>query len=317
MPETPKQLRTLRKDFSRGGFFAEAHSSYRLLFQFLRLSPSYELARRYRLTGGKLAKEDQQRLPKDFKQVLAVYDDLGDVQRTFWRPWWLDRGIRCFGSPGDMPETRLLFKAKNGDAVTDDKLYWLNHYFKTQWKEENQPDVMVLSVPLNLTRQRALKEVKRLFDQHIVAKLVPAKPKYDLVTKDMHRQNIIDAMTVLMIRAARPDHKLWQVGVEAKISKTYSAMFDVKTTKRTPMNSDELRTLEMMTSRKYRLGKWLAENAARGLFPCQTEPAHAVAFDPKEFHEIITETVKWERREKARMQAEAEKIKRRQASVSQ
>lgn len=67
----------------------------------------------------------------------------------------------------------------------------------------------------------------------------------------------------------------------------------------------------MMTSRKYRLGKWLAENAARGLFPCQTEPAHAVAFDPKEFHQIITETVKWERGEKARMLDEAEAIRER------
>jgi hypothetical protein len=210
-----------------------------------------------------------------------------------------------------MPETRLLFKAKSGDAVTDDKLYWLNHYFKTQWKEENQPEVIVLSVPLNLTRQRALKEVKRLFDQHIVPKLVPAKPKYDLVTKAMHKQNIIDAMTVLMIRTARPSYKLWQVGVEAKISKTYSAKFDVKATKRTAANSEELRTLEMMTSRKYRLGKWLAENAARGLFPLQTEPAHAVAFDPKVFNQVITETVQWERREKARMQAEAEATKKR------
>mgnify|MGYP007062763779 CR=1 FL=1 len=209
-----------------------------------------------------------------------------------------------------MPETRLLFKAKSGDAVTDDKLYRLNHYFKTQWKEENQPDVMVLSVPLNLTRQRAVKEVKRLFDQHIVPKLVPPKPKYDRVTKDMHRQNIIDAMSVLMIRAARADYKRWQVGVEAKFSKTYSAKFDMKTTKRTAMNSEELRTLEMMTSRKYRLGKWLAENAARGLFPCQTEPAHAVAFDPKEFSQVIREAVRWEKREEAWMLAETEAMGR-------
>lgn len=57
-----------------------------------------------------------------------------------------------------------------------------------------------------------------------------------------------------MIRAARADYKRWQVGVEAKFSKTYSAKFDMKTTKRTAMNSEELRTLEMMTSRKYRLG---------------------------------------------------------------
>ena len=61
-------------------------------------------------------------------------------------------------------------------------------------------------------------------------------------------------MSVLMIRAARADYKRWHVGVEAKFSKTYSAKFDMKTTKRTAMNSEELRTLEMMTSRKYRLG---------------------------------------------------------------
>lgn len=311
MTDTLKQLRTLRRDFSRGGFFAEAHSSYRLLFQFLRLSPSYELARRYRLLEGRLAKEDQQRLPEDFKQVLAVYDDLGDVQQSFFRTWWLDRGLRCFGSPGVMPKTHLLFKAKLGDAVTDTKLNALNHHFRTQWKDENQPDVMVLAMPLNLTRQRALKEVKRLFDEHIAPKLVPAKPKYDLVTRDMHRQNIIDAMSVVMIRAARLNYRLWQVGAEAKISKTYSAKFDIKTTKRTAVNSEEMRTLEMLTSRKYRLGKWLAENAARGLFPCQTEPANAVAFDPKEFHQIITETWKWERHEKARMLAEAEAMKER------
>jgi Flp pilus assembly protein CpaB len=113
-------------------------------------------------------------------------------------------------------------------------------------------------------------------------------------------------MSVLMIRAARPSYKLWQVGVEAKISKTYSAKFDVKTTKRTVTNSEELRTLEMLTSRKYRLGKWLAENAARGLFPLQSKPDHEVAFDPKEFNQILTETVQWERREKARILAEAE-----------
>jgi len=37
--------------------------------------------------------------------------------------------------------------------------------------------------------------------------------------------------------------------------------------------------------------------------------AHAVAFDPKEFNQIITETVQWERREKARMLAEAEALR--------
>ena len=52
--------------------------------------------------------------------------------------------------------------------------------------------------------------------------------KYMLATKHMHFQSIVDAMSVLFMRAARPDFKLWQVGVEAKISETYSQMFDSK-----------------------------------------------------------------------------------------
>ena len=46
------------------------------------------------------------------------------------------------------------------------------------------------------------------------------------------------------------------------------------------------------------------------MFPCQTEPAHAVAFDPKEFSQIIRETVRWEKREKAWMLAETEAMGR-------
>jgi hypothetical protein len=61
------------------------------------------------------------------------------------------------------------------------------------------------------------------------------------------------------MRAAKPDFKLWQVGVEANISKSYSTRFDSKTTKRNATNSEELRHLEMMTSRKYSQSKLTKE----------------------------------------------------------
>ena len=302
MYKTPKKLTFRRSDLSRRGWFAEETRFYRLWFELLKLSPSYELAKRYRASKGKLSTSDHTRLPEDFERVLAVYDDFGDLQTQHFRPWWLKTGIRLFGSPGAMPKTQLLFKAGKGEGLTEEKLESVSGYFKGFWLEANQPDVMLIAVPLNFTRQRAMREVKKLYDQNIGKKFEPGEAKYMLATKHTHFQSIVDAMSVLFMRAARPDFKLWQVGVEAKISESYSKMFNSKTSKRSSMNSEDMRSLEILTSRKLKLAKYLVENAARGLFPSQTKPAHMVDFDAKEFNAIIRERNKWTKSEYAKYQ---------------
>lgn len=273
-----------------------------LWFEFLRLSPSYELARRYRASNGRLSDSDRARLPADFDRVLAVFDDLGDVQRYLFRPWWLERGLKYFGSEGAKQRTKRLFKTSSSVGLTDAKAGKIPEYFQNDWLEQNRPDVMVVAVPLTLTRQQAMKEFKKLYDLHIVPPPPPPEPKYKLATIDMHRQSIVDAMSVLFMRSANPKFKLWQVGVLAGISKTYSQKFDYKTTKRNAQNADEIRQLEMMTSRKFKLGKYLVENAARGIFPLAKEPEHWVDYDPAEFHRIISERNRWIKEEQTKYQ---------------
>lgn len=300
MYKTPRKLIFRRSDFTREGLFAEETRLYRLWFELLKLSPSYELAKRYRVTKGKLTAADRARLPEDFDRVLAVYDDFGDLQTQLFRPWWLKTGIRLFGSRGVMPKTQLLMKAAKGDGLTEEKLDSVSRYFKGFWLEANQPDVMLIAVPLNFTRQRAMREVKKLYDENIGKKFEPGPAKYMLATKHTHFQSIVDAMSVLFVRAARPDFKLWQIGVEAKISATYSKMFDSKVSKRSAKYADEIRSLEILTSRKLKLAKHLVENAARGLFPSHSKPAHMVDFDAKEFNAIIRDRNKWTRTEHAK-----------------
>ena len=305
--QTPPEKRLRKQDLSRGGMTADDSPLYRLWFEILSLSPSYELARRFRENKGRLNKEDRARLPTDFEQVLRIYDDFGDVQRIYFRDWWLDRGIRLLGSRGDRPETEFLFKVPQGQRPDKNRLERTQRYFSTAWTEAHQPDVMLLAVPLNIGRQKALREVKRLIDQHAVPVYEPPPPQYKLADKDMHNQSILDAVRVLYVRAAKPDYKLWQVGVAAQISKSYSKMFDVAKTKRNAMNSEEIRSLEMMTSRKLRQARYLAENAAHGVFPSIKKPAHMVDFDPVQLQKIIAAQLKWRKAESKKLAARVAK----------
>jgi hypothetical protein len=304
---TPPEKLLRKQDLSRGGMTAEESPLYRLWFEILSLSPSYELARRFRENKGRLTKKDRAQLPADFEKVLHIYDDFGDVQRIYFRDWWLDRGIRLLGSPGDRPQTEFLFKVAQGQRPDKNQLQRPAWYFSTVWHEAQQPDVMVLAVPMNIGRQKALREVKRLIDLHAVPVYEPPPPLYKLADKDMHNQSILDAVRVLYVRAAKPDYKLWQVGVAAQISKTYSKIFDVVKTKRNVMNSEELRSLEMMTSRKLRQARYLAENAARGIFPSIKKPDHMVDFDPEEFQKVIASQLKWRKAENKKIAARSAK----------
>ena len=70
-----------------------------LWFRFLAISPSYELARKCR--AGELTGTEA--LPADFDAVLAVYDDLGDVQVMHFQHWWKGGALRHFGYSGNKP----------------------------------------------------------------------------------------------------------------------------------------------------------------------------------------------------------------------
>lgn len=299
----PKQLRTTTKDFNHGGFHAKPHDFHRLWFEFLLLSPSYHLARRYRANNGQLPDEDLKRLPPDFDQVLAVYDDFGDLQKTFFNFWMRDRGLRLFGIPGDRATVRLLAKVDDSDdAKVNLAPKLVKKYFQSRWVSQSRPSVMLLSIPLEGGKTETLKVVKEFLEANLIEREEQFAPTYSFANKGMHKKNLIDSLRVLYVRAAKPSFKLWQVGVEAKVSETYSVLFDTKTTKRNQDNATDLRILEMMVARKIKLAKNLVENAARGRFPDSSDPQHFVNFDSKEFKKILTHRIRWCKNQKKKYQ---------------
>src|SRR6056297_2266267 len=97
LPNTIGELTA--KDRRSGGLWVKQISMYLLWFEYLAISPSYELARRHR--AGQAIPSDL--LPADFDAVLSVYDDLGDVQQALFRLWWKDVGLKHFGYQGTQP----------------------------------------------------------------------------------------------------------------------------------------------------------------------------------------------------------------------
>ena len=77
----PNSIGELTKaDRNSGELSVHKIDIYLLWFEYLAISPSYEMARRHR----KGLRIDKSMLPADFEQVLAVYDDLGNVQQSLF-----------------------------------------------------------------------------------------------------------------------------------------------------------------------------------------------------------------------------------------
>lgn len=67
---------------------------YWLLFSYLRVSPSYELARQ-----AVAAQEPPANAPDDFDQVLYTYRLFGDVHQNFFPVWWRECASKLYGTP--------------------------------------------------------------------------------------------------------------------------------------------------------------------------------------------------------------------------
>ncbi len=278
---------------------------YRHWFEFLRLSPSYQLAHRVR-TGERLTAADRKRLPADFDRVLKVYDDFGDVQRALFRTWWLQKGLALMGSPGEAPTVEMVTKF---DAHSEDPTALVSklieRHVKGSWAKQAKPDSMVITIPLTAQRTKILSAVRKLLVEHLLAPRAASNGKYKLEKKKTHLRSLEIALRALWTRALKPDWDLWKIGAETKISPTYSKEVDPRAKKRTSETVAARQMLTIMTSRALLNGLMIAENAARGIFPSNAKCPNAVKFDPEEFHKILKASSAWNKTEKTKLLAQA------------
>ncbi|WP_313737298.1 hypothetical protein [Sphingobium yanoikuyae] len=257
---------------------------FHLWFQFLRISPSYELARRFR--AGELP--DKTALPDDFETVLSVYDDLGDVQDNTFIHWWRAVAIRQFGMESGNPALTRLGVISYDDE--DDRLMRLRSsvrdYLAEEWLDQVQPTTIIAAIPVGAPKAQIMKQLSAMIDaiaseeRSLNRRLLGQNAPYRLArTAKLHRTSTFKYLRCLMTKARLPDAKLWQIGAIVKLSSTYSERLDSMTKPGRHQQTEDRTALKILTSRALHRGHMIAENAARGIFPSYAKCPSASPMD--------------------------------------
>lgn len=273
--------------FRKEGVWTPQLGMFLLWFQFLQLSPSYELARRRQ--SGLFNDVDRTLRPADFNQVLAVYDDLGDALHPSFTEWWQDRGIENFGYHGDKPTVRQIATVQRSRNAQDRFWEQATNYLDGKWQTEGQQTTMVVAIPVNLTKAKILKKVGQLLDAMDAdqKRLKAAPPKYKLHGKKHDEGSLLRYLEVLKCRALNPKMPLWQIGVMTGLSQMYSARLAATSDAKDADLADDKNALKILTSRAISRGRMIAENAARGVFPSYAPCTHPVKFSDERMRDLI------------------------------
>lgn len=291
---------TLRgTDFSKDGWHSEPTAAYQLMFEFLRLSPSYELARKARMKT--LTRSERQLLPSDFEKVLKTYDLIGDVNCVLFRQWWLTRGLQVFGNPYTKPKIHEIAFLANGED-TDAQL--IAEKIKTDFTELRQSEGLsasvILSLPLGLKRAEILRRVRGVLDNYKDKEMgIAAQPKIKLLGKRFHANAMFKGLNLLWFKAAKLKWELWRLGAKAGLSDSYSKILNPSAPRRTydAVEMDDRIIMGKITFRALERFELIVENAARGNFPC-SESVEQLEFNYPEIAQRLMTHTKWVKSQK-------------------
>jgi len=257
-----------------------------LMVEFLRISPSYELARQIRSKGldkktqNKLITQlyepesktltaiDKQDVITGFQAVLATYDQFGDISTQSFDAWWQARGIYIYGTPFSKPLVKQITRIEKDEDF--EPLFYnpYEQYLTKIRSSEGNPTALILGLPLGMPKADLLRQISKLIDNAKVPLATKsARASKALAAKRLRSEPLFIQLRILMAKAQYPDMQLWKVGLWAKVSAKHAKTLDLKESKKRFEDADSKEHLAILTSRAFKNAKQVAENAARGSFP--------------------------------------------------
>ena len=249
---TRKQLMRIEAqgaNYGREGYSAHADYRYELLVDYLKLSPTYQAICK---SKGRPIKD----APKDWAKVTKTYADFGDVFSIREHRWWKEVGMSLFAIKARASTT---FVIGNEDVLQNKNA--LNNAHSI-WDEMSNPELLILAIPKNQTKQHALKQVTELIrtSKFASAAELKVKPKYTLIKSKLRKHTL--ALGIEALKLYRRSTPLWEIGYKLDLSAV-----DAKNVKSGENLKESKDRLQIYASKLIHKSELIAENAARGLFP--------------------------------------------------
>lgn len=210
-------------------------------YNFLKISPSYQLARQIVKENLRIPKE---KLPNDFNNVMKTYHIVGDLFEQTFEDWWIDKGNSIF----DFQEKKKF-------------LVQLDLNLSIQKNVKNITNILE-----SLNRKKSLKKEKISF---LSNKIRPESldVRYNLVWMKAHKETHTGSI------------KMYQFFEEANIPTKYFDILNHMQGRRISLSSQARTYVSNLISKNIKEAYFIAENAARMKFPSKEPVNSGIKFD--------------------------------------
>lgn len=242
---------------------------FKRFYEYLKISKSFHIAQEVR--SGSLSKQAATQLIPDFANLEKVAGDFkGVLTSNSFEEWWQEDGIQLFGNRGLKPAPRIILELPPTFMGVPHMLQKAAFEFYPRHLSHTVHANFYVEIPKSASRAELMRFVNSLHTKvKKDGKRVTNPPKYKLVTSKVNDQTLDLGLKFLKLYTTT-DLSMWRIGSKIGISKTLSDQVDPYAKRQPHTSAPVTRTLDVMANKLKHKAIALAENAARGIFPCTT-----------------------------------------------
>lgn len=270
-------------DFDQEDFNYDISRPYRLWFEFLRLSPTYELAARYYRTqclenGFPVNSIDRTTLTyqeresidlKTINQVVRTYLAFGEVNHITFKAWWPVVSRTLFGVSSIESKAVEIGEFSHRKAIDRHQIN-RNLYELHQKSLLSNTGYKLIAIPLDGSKQDLLTSVSDLINREDFKPVRFRRHEYCLSGERLRIDSLEKKLRLLWSVANNPDIDQWLCGIFTEISPTKTRLYKKNPDEFIEVYLDNFKT---SVSRDLRDAKLMVENAALGFFPSTASPS--------------------------------------------
>jgi hypothetical protein len=259
----------------------------KLWVDYLRISPSYEAARKVIKNGA--SPQSFEKLFGDFQLVQQTFNDFGDVWRV--RPsavyQWTEKSL--FKATLLDPKVRQIAAIPAMESGNREQIdNTLSEYLEKIRPNSGMHGSLILAIPPQLSKRDLLVQISNLlnnFNYQYKQDKSDGKPKakYECQVSKLREAAIRQSFEAVILRSQHPSWPIWKIGVDLNLHpgaaqeiKKSESMQNTIAPGRKRLNKDDNAAgakilMNSLVSRCFKRAFLIAENAAKGKFPC-TDP---------------------------------------------